>query len=132
MDRCFEPNIILLKPFNGELCRWITKSWRNINVPTVHPVHGTETGYANTVGDEKQDTSTIPTGRATRGYLEEDRDRLYGNVGVKIAPASWLTVTGRINGDIYQYNAQDRIAVYSRSQSQYSNIFRNTMSLTTN
>ena len=28
-------------------------------------------------------------------------------------------MTGKINADIYQYNSQDRIAYYSRSQSQY-------------
>ena len=30
-----------------------------------------------------------------------------------------MNLTGRINGDVYQYNSQDRIAYYSRSQSQY-------------
>ena len=33
--------------------------------------------------------------------------------------ASWLSVTGRINADVFQYNYQDRIAYNSRSQSMY-------------
>lgn len=78
------------------------------------------TGYRNTIDDEKTKYIDNPYWSAYESYLEEDRDRLYGNVGLKITPTDWLTVTGRINGDIYQYNSQDRIAVYSRSQSSYS------------
>lgn len=44
---------------------------------------------------------------------------MYGNVGLVITPTKWLSLTGRINGDIYQYNSQDRIAYYSRSESMY-------------
>ncbi|MGC3977289.1 MAG: TonB-dependent receptor [Paludibacteraceae bacterium] len=77
------------------------------------------TGYANTVTDEKTKYIDNPYWSAYESYLEEDRDRLYGNAGLKITPLSWLSITGRINADVYQYNAQDRIAVYSRSQSIY-------------
>ncbi|OJX91607.1 MAG: SusC/RagA family TonB-linked outer membrane protein [Paludibacter sp. 47-17] len=78
------------------------------------------TGYTNTVADERTKYIDNPYWSAFESYLEEDRDRLYGHIGIKLNPTGWLSVTGRVNGDIYQYNAQDRIAVYSRSQSQYS------------
>ena len=78
------------------------------------------TGYRNTIEDERTKYIDNPYWSAYESYLEEDRDRIYGNVGLKLTPNDWLTVTGRINGDVYQYNAQDRIAVYSRSQSEYS------------
>lgn len=77
------------------------------------------TGYSNTVADEKTKYIDNPYWSAYESYLQEDRDRLYGNAGVKLTPTNWLSVTGRINADVYQYNSQDRIAVYSRSQSSY-------------
>jgi TonB-linked SusC/RagA family outer membrane protein len=77
------------------------------------------TGYRNTVADEKTKYIDNPYWSAYESYLEEDRDRLYGNFGIKMTPTSWLSVTGRINADIYAFNFQDRIAVNSRSQSMY-------------
>lgn len=78
------------------------------------------TGYRNTIEDESTKYIDNPYWSAYESYMQEDRDRFYGNVGVNITPNEWLTITGRINGDIYEYNSQDRIAVYSRSQSSYS------------
>lgn len=77
------------------------------------------TGYQNTVADERTKYIDNPYWSAYESYLEEDRDRLYGNFGISVTPTSWLSVTGRVNADIYSYNYQDRIAVYSRSQSSY-------------
>ena len=77
------------------------------------------TGYQNSVADERTKYIDNPYWSAYESYLEEDRDRLYGNFGITATPTSWLSVTGRINADIYSYNYQDRIAVYSRSQSSY-------------
>lgn len=77
------------------------------------------TGHLNTVADEKTKYIDNPYWSAYESYLEEDRDRLYGNIGLKLTPLSWLAVTGRVNADVYQYNSQDRIAVFSRSQSSY-------------
>lgn len=77
------------------------------------------TGYANTVADEKTKYIDNPYWSAYESYLEEDRDRFYGNVGLKVTPLPWISITGRINADVFQYNSQDRIAVYSRSQSSY-------------
>lgn len=111
---------IILEAFQWGAVQVDYKRLEEYKRPDGTPRAWNRTGYANTVGDEKTKYIDNPYWSAYESYLEEDRDRLYGNVGVKITPASWLTVTGRINGDIYQYNAQDRIAVYSRSQSQYS------------
>ncbi|MBK5194747.1 MAG: SusC/RagA family TonB-linked outer membrane protein [Proteiniphilum sp.] len=77
------------------------------------------TGYQNNVADEKTKYIDNPYWSAYESYLEEERDRLYGNFGITATPTSWLTVTGRINADVYAYNYQDRIAVNSRSQSMY-------------
>lgn len=78
------------------------------------------TGYRDNIDDEKTKYIDNPYWSAYESYLQEDRDRIYGNIGLKLTPNEWLTVTGRINGDVYQYSSQDRIAVYSRSQSSYS------------
>lgn len=77
------------------------------------------TGYQNTVADEKTKYIDNPYWSAYESYLEEDRDRLYGNFGIVLTPTSWLSVTGRLNADIYDYDYQDRIAYNSRSQSMY-------------
>ena len=110
---------IILEAFQWGAVQVDYKKLEEYKRPDGTPRAWNRTGYANTVGDEKTRYIDNPYWSAYESYLEEDRDRLYGNVGVKITPASWLTVTGRINGDIYQYNAQDRIAVHTRSQSQY-------------
>ena len=83
------------------------------------------TGYQNNVADEKTKYIDNPYWSAYESYLEEDRDRLYGNFGITVTPTSWLSVTGRINADIYSYNYQDRIAVNSRSQSSYQEYSQN-------
>ncbi|MCD8193436.1 MAG: TonB-dependent receptor, partial [Tannerellaceae bacterium] len=77
------------------------------------------TSWENTPEGEATKYIDNPYWSAYESYLEENRDRIYGNVGVTLTPVSWLNLTGRVNGDIYQYDSQDRIAYYSRSQSMY-------------
>lgn len=77
------------------------------------------TGYQNTVTDEKTKYIDNPFWSAYESYLEENRNRLYGNTGITFTPLSWLSVTGRVNADVYTYDYQDRIAYNSRSQSSY-------------
>lgn len=77
------------------------------------------TSWEETPAGEKTKYIDNPYWSAYESYLEEKRDRFYGNVGLTLTPTKWLNLTGRINGDVYQYNSQDRIAYYSRSQSQY-------------
>lgn len=77
------------------------------------------TSWENTTAGEKTKYIDNPYWSAYESYLKENRDRFYGNTGLTLTPTKWLSLTGKINADIYQYNSQDRIAYYSRSQSQY-------------
>jgi len=77
------------------------------------------TGYQNTATDEATRFIDNPYWSAYESYMEENRDRLYGNMGFTVDANSWLKLTGRVHADVYTSEYQDRIAVYSRSQSQY-------------
>lgn len=77
------------------------------------------TSYQNTPAGETTRFIDNPYWSAYESYLEENRDRLYGNIGFTVDAASWLKLTGKVHADIYTFEYQDRIAVYSRSQSQY-------------
>lgn len=57
---------------------------------------------------------------AYMSYAEEQRDRMYGNVGAVYAFTDWLSASVKVNGDYYTYGMEDRIAVYSRSTSEYA------------
>ncbi|MEA4919090.1 SusC/RagA family TonB-linked outer membrane protein [Proteiniphilum sp.] len=83
------------------------------------------TGYRNTVADEKTKYIDNPYWSAYESYLQEDRDRLYGNFGIQVSPVSWFSLTGRIYADVFQYSFQDRIAYNSRSQSSYQEYNQN-------
>lgn len=76
-------------------------------------------GYQDTPAGEAAKFIDNPYWSAYQSYLEENRDRFYGNVGVVYDVNSWLKLSGKVNADVYQYQYQDRIAVYSRTQSQY-------------
>ncbi|MDD4009706.1 MAG: SusC/RagA family TonB-linked outer membrane protein [Fermentimonas sp.] len=95
------------------------KKLREYKRPDGTPRAWNRTGYQNTVADEKTKYIDNPYWSAYESYLEEDRNRLYGNFGIVLTPTPWLSVTGRLNADIYDYDFQDRIAYNSRSQSMY-------------
>jgi len=82
-------------------------------------------GYQNTPAGEAAKFIDNPYWSAYESYLDENRDRFYGNVGLVYDVNSWLKVSGKVNADIYNYQYQDRIAVYSRTQSQYQEYFNN-------
>jgi len=77
------------------------------------------TGWQNTPAGEAARFIDNPYWSAYESYLEESRDRFYGNVGLQYEVNDWLTVGTKVHGDIYSFQSQDRIAVYSRSASQY-------------
>src|SRR5690606_33630673 len=77
------------------------------------------TGHQDTPEAEATRFIDNPYWSAYESYLAEKRDRLYGNIGLTLQATDWLDLSGRIHGDIYAHQFQDRIAVYSRSQSQY-------------
>lgn len=61
-----------------------------------------------------------PYWAAYTSYSEEKRDRVYGNAGVEWNIIKGLKATGKVHGDVYTYSQEDRIAVYSRTTSKYS------------
>ena len=110
---------IILEAFQWGMVQVDYKKLKEYNRPDGTPRAWNRTGYRNNVADEKTKYIDNPYWSAYESYLEEDRDRLYGNFGIKLTPTSWLAVTGRVNADIYAFDFQDRIAVNSRSQSMY-------------
>lgn len=77
------------------------------------------TGWQNTPAGEATRFIDNPFWSAYESYMEEQRDRFYGNVGLQYEVNDWLNLNAKVHGDIYNFKAQDRIAVYSRSTSQY-------------
>lgn len=61
-----------------------------------------------------------PYWAAYMSYSEEQRDRTYGSVGATYSILDWLTASVKVNGDVYTYGIEDRIAMHSRSTSDYS------------
>lgn len=83
------------------------------------PLAWNRTGWQNTPAAEATRFIDNPYWSAYESYLEESRDRFYGNVGLQYQVNDWLTLDAKAHGDIYTFQSQDRIAVYSRSASQY-------------
>ncbi|PWG81994.1 SusC/RagA family TonB-linked outer membrane protein [Pararcticibacter amylolyticus] len=83
------------------------------------------TGYLNTPAAEATRFIDNPYWSAYESYLKENRDRVFGNIGLELDATDWLKLRGKLNADIYHYDFQDRIAVYSRSQSNYEEYFNN-------
>ncbi|UCH13145.1 MAG: SusC/RagA family TonB-linked outer membrane protein, partial [Bacteroidales bacterium] len=52
-------------------------------------------------------------------YNEDQRNRLYGNVGLSYNLTDWLTATGKVMGDYYLDRREERIAVGSQDISKY-------------
>jgi len=77
------------------------------------------TGWQNTPAGEAPRFIDNPYWSAYESYLSETRDRFYGNVGLDFEVNDWLSLSAKAHGDIYSFQSQDRIAVYSRSTSQY-------------
>lgn len=61
-----------------------------------------------------------PYWAAYMSYSDEKRDRVYGNAGLEWDIAKGLKATAKVHGDVYTYSLEDRIAVYSRTTSKYS------------
>lgn len=110
---------IILEAFQWGQVQVDYKKLSEYKRPDGTPRAWNRTGYQNTVADEKTKYIDNPYWSAYESYLEEDRNRLYGNFGIILTPTLWLSVTGRLNADIYDYDCQDRIAYNSRSQSMY-------------
>lgn len=83
------------------------------------PIAWNRTGWQNTPAAEATRFIDNPYWSAYESYLEDSRDRFYGNIGLQYDINDWLTLGAKVHGDIYSFQSQDRIAKYSRSQSQY-------------
>lgn len=83
------------------------------------PLAWNRTGWENTPAAEATRFIDNPYWSAYESYMEERRDRFYGNVGIQYQATDWLTLDAKAHGDIYSFKSEDRIAAYSRSQSQY-------------
>lgn len=83
------------------------------------PLAWNRTGWQNTAAAEATRFIDNPYWSAYESYMEDKRDRFYGNIGLAYDVNNWLTLSAKVHGDIYSLQAQDRIAVYSRSTSQY-------------
>ncbi len=80
---------------------------------TARPAHGTATAMRTPRQAAPPNTSTIAFWSAHESYLEENRDRFYGNIGLSYDVNSWLQLSSKVNADVYDYQNQDRIAVFS-------------------
>ena len=76
--------------------------------------------WENTTAGKATKYIDNPYWSANESYLEENRDRFYGNIGLAYDVNNWLQLSSKVNADIYNYQYQDRIAVFSRSQSNYT------------
>lgn len=54
-----------------------------------------------------------------RNYQNDDRNRLYGNVGLNYAATKWLTFQGKVNADYYNNREMERVAIGSAAQSGF-------------
>ena len=61
-----------------------------------------------------------PYWAAYMSYSEEERERMYGSVSINYQINDWLSAIAKTTGDTYTYGTEDRIAMYSRSMSEYS------------
>jgi len=110
---------IMLEAFQWGAVQVDYKRLEDYKRPDGTPLAWNRTGWQNTPAAEATRFIDNPFWSAYESYLEEKRDRFYGNVGVQYEVNDWLQVGAKVHGDIYQFSTQDRIAVYSRSTSQY-------------
>ncbi len=110
---------IILEAFQWGAVQVDYKRLENYKRPDGTPLAWNRTGWQNTPAAEATRFIDNPYWSAYESYLEEKRDRFYGNIGAQYEVTDWLQIGAKVHGDIYQFGTQDRIAVYSRSASQY-------------
>ncbi|GAB3657291.1 SusC/RagA family TonB-linked outer membrane protein [Echinicola sediminis] len=62
---------------------------------------------------------------AYENYNDDERDRIYGNIGLKYEIIDGLNLGGRISGDVFSFYSRERVAVGSQAQSYYYEAVRN-------
>ncbi len=118
---------IMLEAFQWGMVQVDYEKLKNYQRPDGTQILWNRSGWQNTPAGEAAKFIDNPYWSAYKSYLEESRDRFYGNVGAIYDVNDWLKISAKVNADFYQFQFQDRIAVYSRSQSQYQE-YSNTFS----
>lgn len=118
---------IMLEAFQWGMVQVDYEKLKNYQRPDGSQILWNRSGWQNTPAGEAARFIDNPYWSANKSYMEETRDRFYGNVGATYDVNDWLKLTARVNADYYNFQFQDRIAVYSRSQSQYQE-YNNTFS----
>jgi TonB-linked SusC/RagA family outer membrane protein len=81
---------------------------------------GTQRSWNRTSMDDPTPAySNNPYWDRIMNYQNDKRDRYYGNVGLSYQINPWLKAQGKINADNYTFRTQQRVAMYSASQSYY-------------
>lgn len=62
-----------------------------------------------------------------RNYQDDEKNRLYGNIGVLLTPMAGLSIQGKWNLDYYNLTEMERNSVGSQAQSSYSEAGREFM-----
>lgn len=62
-----------------------------------------------------------------KNYQEDERDRYFGNIGLKWDITEWLAFQAKFNQDQYQFTQMERVAIGSQALSQYEEIHRTNM-----
>ncbi|MFZ4862772.1 SusC/RagA family TonB-linked outer membrane protein [Sphingobacterium sp. Mn56C] len=110
---------IMLEAFQWGAVQVDYKRLSNYKRADGSPLAWNRSGWQDTPDAEATKFIDNPYWSAYESYLKDNRDRFYGNVAAQYAVNSWLTVGAKLHGDVYTYKAQDRIAKFSRSTSQY-------------
>ena len=68
--------------------------------------------------------SDNPYWTRNRNYQDDQRNRLFGNVGFVLTPLEGLSLQGKWNIDYYNLSEMERVAIGSQAQSSYSEAAR--------
>jgi len=86
---------------------------------------GTQRSWNRTSMDDPTPAySNNPYWDRNMNYQNDRRDRYYGNIGISYQITPWLKAQGKFNLDNYVFRTQQRVAIYSASQSSYQEVVR--------
>ena len=118
---------IMLEAFQWGQVQVDYEKLKNYQRPDGTQILWNRSGWQNTPSGKAARFIDNPYWSAYKSYMQENRDRFFGNIGTTYEVNDWLKLTARVNADYYNFQFQDRIAVYSRSQSMYQE-YNNTFS----
>lgn len=74
--------------------------------------------------DPTPEYSDNPYWTRYRNYQDDDRNRLFGNIGLLVTPMKGLSIQGKWNIDYFAANEMERVSMGSQAQSGYSKVTR--------